>query len=107
MLFSIRYPMYMNKVAAALLIAGFCRAENPAAMAAHNWRIAHEQAILAEFTELLAIPNLASDMPNIRRNAAAITAMLDKRGVKTRLLETEGAPPVVYGEIAAPTATRT
>src|SRR3984893_9091598 len=97
----------MNRLAVSVLLLGLCHAENPAASAAHGWRVAHEQAILTEFTDLLAIPNIASDMPNIRRNAAAITQMLEKRGVKTRLLETESAPPVVYGEIATPNATRT
>jgi len=80
---------------------------NPAAAAAHQWRAAHEQAILAEFTGLLAIPNLASDGPNIRRNAVAVSAILEKRGVKTRLLEVPGAPPVVFGEIDTPGASRT
>jgi acetylornithine deacetylase/succinyl-diaminopimelate desuccinylase-like protein len=80
---------------------------NPAAVAAHQWRVAHEQAILAEFMGLLAIPNLASDTPNIRRNAAAVSAILEKRGVKTRLLEVPGAPPVVFGEIDSPAAART
>jgi acetylornithine deacetylase/succinyl-diaminopimelate desuccinylase-like protein len=80
---------------------------NPAAAAAHQWRAAHEQAILAEFTGLLAIPNVASDGPNIRRNAAAVSAILEKRGVKTRLLEVPGAPPVVFGEIDTPGASRT
>ena len=47
----------------------------------HAWRVAHERAVLAEFAELLAIPNLASDAPNIARNAAAIRAMFDKRGL--------------------------
>jgi acetylornithine deacetylase/succinyl-diaminopimelate desuccinylase-like protein len=80
---------------------------NPAAVAAHQLRVAHEQAILAEFMGLLAIPNLASDTPNIRRNAAAVSAILEKRGVKTRLLEVPGAPPVVFGEIDSPAAART
>jgi acetylornithine deacetylase/succinyl-diaminopimelate desuccinylase-like protein len=80
---------------------------NPAAAAAHQWRAAHEQAILAEFMDLLAIPNLASDQPNIRRNATAVSAMLEKRGVKTRLLEVPGAPPVVFGAIESPGAART
>jgi len=57
--------------------------------------------------DLLAIPNLASDQPNIRRNAAAVSAILEKRGVKTRLLEVPGAPPVVFGEIDSPNAART
>ena len=81
--------------------------DNPAARAARNWREAHERAIVNEFIELLSIPNLASDSSNIERNAAAITGLLEKRGVKTRLLRTQGAPPAIYGEIVTPGATRT
>jgi len=80
---------------------------NPAAAAAHQWRTAHERAILAGFMDLLAIPNLANDEPDIRRNAAAVSAIIEKRGVKTRLLEMPGAPPVVFGEIHTPGAGRT
>ncbi|HXA49887.1 MAG TPA: hypothetical protein VNV86_06280, partial [Candidatus Acidoferrum sp.] len=80
---------------------------SPAAQAARGWRTSHEQAILAEFMTLLAKPNLARDTENIRKNAAAVSAMLEKRGVKTRLLEVPDAPPVVFGEIAAPNAQRT
>jgi acetylornithine deacetylase/succinyl-diaminopimelate desuccinylase-like protein len=81
--------------------------QNPAAAAARAWREAHERAIVAEFQELLAIPNLASESNDVRSNAAAVSAMLQRRGVKTRLLEVTGAPPVVYGELTAPGATRT
>jgi len=92
----------------ALALAALAQAQpNPAAAAAHQWRAAHEQAILAEFMDLLAIPNLASDQPNIRRNAAAVSAMLEKRGVKTQLLEVPGAPPVVFGAIESRGAART
>ncbi len=80
---------------------------NPAAAAADRWRTAHEQAILDEFMGLLAITNLASDTPDIRRNAAAVSALLEKRGVKTRLLEVPDAPPVVFGEIPSPGVART
>lgn len=55
---------------------------------------------LAEFADFLAIPNLASDIPNIARNAAAIQAMFEKRGVKTRLLTFDGAPPIVIGDLS-------
>ncbi len=96
---------------AALLSLAFAAVayaqQNPASIAARQFRTAHEQAILAEFTALLAIPNLASDAPNIRRNAAAVTAILEKRGVQARLLEVPDAPPVVFGEIATAGATRT
>jgi len=73
-----------------------------------GYRQSHEAEILGEFRDLLAIPNLASDSANIRRNAAAITAMLQRRGATTRLLESPaGGPPVVYGELKSPGATRT
>ncbi len=66
-----------------------------------------QHAVIAEFVDLLAIPNLASDTPNIARNAAAIRAMFEKRGVSTRLLTLEGAPPIVIGDLRVPGATRT
>ena len=75
--------------------------------AARAYRTANEAAILREFTTLLALPNVASDLPNIRRNADALMAMLRRRGADAQLLEVEGAPPSVYGELRAPGATRT
>jgi acetylornithine deacetylase/succinyl-diaminopimelate desuccinylase-like protein len=71
------------------------------------WRAARETAIVGELTELLAIPNLASDAINIRRNAELIVRMLEKRGASARLLELPGSPPAVYGELRTPGATRT
>lgn len=67
----------------------------------------HQPEILREFTELLAIPNVASDRSNLRRNADAIQKMMGLRGIPSRLLETPGAPPVVFGEIVTPGAKRT
>ena len=77
------------------------------AQAARAWRQAHERAIVGEFFDLLAIPNLASDAPNARRNADAIVNILKKRGVQAKLLEVPGTPPAVYGEIRTPNARRT
>ena len=79
----------------------------PAVKAAHEYRQKHEREILAEFMDLLALPNVASDLPNIRRNAAAVQQMFERRGVKTQLLEIPNVPPVVFGEIKVPNATRT
>jgi acetylornithine deacetylase/succinyl-diaminopimelate desuccinylase-like protein len=72
-----------------------------------EWVQKNQQPLLREFTELLAIPNIAFDTPNIRKNAAAIQAMFENRGVRTRLLEAPGSPPAVYGELTAPGATKT
>jgi acetylornithine deacetylase/succinyl-diaminopimelate desuccinylase-like protein len=74
---------------------------------AQTWRKAHETQILKEFTDLLAIPNVASDKNNIRRNADALVAMLEKRHVEAKLLFAPDANPVVYGEIKTPGAKRT
>src|SRR6185503_10982998 len=73
-----------------------------------DYRRAHEREILSEFTQLLSIPNVASDATNIRRNAQLILEMMKRRGLNPRLLETKAGetPPAVYGEWKAPGATR-
>ncbi len=71
------------------------------------WREAREPQIVREFADLLAIPNVASDTANIRRNARHIVALLERRGVAARLLDNGAWPPAVYGELKAPGATRT
>lgn len=65
--------------------------------------------ILSEYTELLAIPNVATNVADIRRNADHIMAMMAKRGLSPRLLEGEGpdVPPAIYGEWLVPGAART
>jgi acetylornithine deacetylase/succinyl-diaminopimelate desuccinylase-like protein len=72
-----------------------------------TWRSTHERQILTEFAELLSIPNLASDMPNIQRNAEAIRAMCEKRGLAVKLLTLEDAPSIVVADLAVPNAKRT
>src|SRR5438128_10465171 len=69
-----------------------------------DYRRAHERQILLEFTRLLAIPNVASDRDNIRRNAEFILEMMQRRGLNPRLLETatKETPPAVYGEWKTP-----
>lgn len=72
-----------------------------------DYRRAHERQILAEFTRLLEIPNVASDSRNIRQNAGFIREMMQRRGLNPRLLETASkeTPPAVYGEWKTPGAT--
>ena len=80
---------------------------NPASRAARSWRQQHERAIVDEFVGLLAIPNIASDRDNILRNAQAIAAMMERRGIPARLVSVPGGNPLVFGEIRTPGATRT
>ena len=74
-----------------------------------DWVDRNKSAILSEYVQLLAIPNVASDLPNIRLNAEHITAMMAKRGLSPRLLEGDSAsvPPAIYGEWRVPGAKRT
>src|ERR1041385_7366564 len=94
-------------VLSLLVLVASLRA-NPATVAnqARAWRIVHEKQILGEFADLLAIPNLATDTPNIQRNAEAIKALCEKRGLNASLVTMEGAPPVVVADLVSPNAKR-
>ena len=72
-----------------------------------GYRLAHEKPILQDFFDLLALPNDSRNADDIRRNATHIAAMLEQRGIRSRLLEIDGSPPVVYGELMAPGAQHT
>src|SRR5579884_708736 len=90
------------------LLSGFSSAQTGLApAAARQWRQAHQADILKEFTDLLSIPDVASDSINIQRNAETLIAMLKKRGVETQLLTASGVNPVVFGEIKTPGAKHT
>lgn len=70
-------------------------------------RRANEHRIIGELVELLSIPNVAADTPNIQRNAAKLAEMLERRGFRARLLPIPDRGPVVFGELETPGATRT
>ena len=74
-----------------------------------DYRRANEHRILQEYLALLSIPNVASDVQNIRKNAAFIMEMMKQRGLDPRLLEaaTPNTPPAVYAEWKTPGAERT
>ena len=72
-----------------------------------TWRQANETRVMDELRALLAIPNFASDTPNIQRNAAKLVEMLQARGFATQLLPIEGRGPVVFGKLAVPSASHT
>src|SRR5215469_11509257 len=45
--------------------------------AVHSYVIQNQPMILHEFEQLLAIPNIASDTPNIEKNAALLLQMVE------------------------------
>ncbi len=103
---SIRTRLTVGALASAL--APVLAAAQPSpSQAARAWHERNQSAIIAELRDLVAIPNVASDSANIRRNAVHLVAMLERRGVRARLLEVAGSPPAVFGELRVPGATRT
>ena len=72
------------------------------------YRGEHDTSIVRELRDFVAIPNVASDTANIRRNAEHLRAMMAARGIAAKILDSpEGGSPAVYGELSTPGATRT
>src|SRR5438309_11238996 len=67
----------------------------------------NEDRIIRELSEFLSIPNIASDTPNIQKNAAHLVEMMEARGIETHLLPISGRGPVVFGKLITPEAKRT
>jgi acetylornithine deacetylase/succinyl-diaminopimelate desuccinylase-like protein len=70
------------------------------------WIATHQQAIVGELLDTLAIPNVADDKPDIMRNAEHLRDVLARRGFAAELLETTGNP-LVYGSLVVPGAKQT
>lgn len=81
-------------------------AQPPLQSQVRAWIDAHQQAIVGELVDTLAIPNVADDAGNIRRNAEHLRDVLAKRGFTAELLQTTGNP-LVFGSLTVPGATRT
>ena len=107
----------MRNILVALLIAflpypAFAQKSTPPSPAqlaqeVREYRMDNEDRIIRELSEFLSIPNIASDTPNIQKNAAHLVEMLEARGIETHLLPISGRGPVVFGKLIAPEAKRT
>jgi acetylornithine deacetylase/succinyl-diaminopimelate desuccinylase-like protein len=73
-------------------------AAQPSAVA--DWRAGHERAIVDELTTLVAIPNVAGNDADMRRNADHLAGLFKRRGFS---VETVGGPgsPVVFATLDA------
>ena len=90
------------------MLAGALVAAQPADLRTRvaTYVAANQEQIVGELLELLAIPNVAADRPNIRRNAEHLRALLTRHGVNAEILETTGNP-LVFGALDVPGAART
>jgi acetylornithine deacetylase/succinyl-diaminopimelate desuccinylase-like protein len=98
-----RLPLVLG----ALALTAALRAQSPSLRPAIDaWVDAHQAGIVGELVDLVAIPNIASDGPNIARNVEALRGLLARHGFAVETLPTSGNP-LVYGELAVPRATST
>lgn len=74
--------------------------------AINEYRAGKEARIIEDFVRLLSLPNVASNLPDMERNAKHIRGLLEPRGFSTLRLSAGGAP-YVYAELTNPGATET
>jgi acetylornithine deacetylase/succinyl-diaminopimelate desuccinylase-like protein len=75
-----------------------------------DYGIQHAGVRLNEFMEFLSIPNIAADTQNMKKNASFIINMMKQRGIgniQELVAKSSGVPPVIYGEVLVPGATKT
>ena len=96
----------MRLVAALLLSSALSLQAGDLRRTVSEYVSRHEKQIVGELLELLAIPNVAADRPNIRRNADHLKGLLARHGLNAEILETTGNP-LVYGALDVPGAART
>ncbi len=75
-----------------------------------SYKLANESSIYNDFISFLKIPNVATDMANIRKNADFLLQLMNVKGIDhVQLLEADekNVPPVVYGEVNVRDATKT
>ena len=91
----------------ALLPASVAAGEAESLEKVRAYREAHAAEIVGELVEWLSLPNVATNVEDIQRNAEKLKAMMERRGIRTEILPTQGGRPVVYGELRVPDTTST
>ena len=103
-------PQLTRSLLVAVMLGVACSpatyAQSDAILAVREYVDAHQHQIVDELVAWLSLPNVAVDLPAMQRNAEALVAMMERRGIEARILETGGAP-YVYGELEVPGAVRT
>ncbi len=94
----------------SLLISQAVSAQSPGVLNIRKFIHLNAGKMISEYSEFLALPNVAASPLDLKRNAAFIMEMMTKRGIRNvQLLEasTLGVAPAVYGEVIVPDATQT
>jgi len=93
----------------ALLFFHIVQSQSPEILKIREYRIREEQNIFNDLWKLLSIPNTATDTAGLRENASLLMQTMKQGGISNvQLLQPDvPSPPVVYGEVMTPGATRT
>ena len=92
-------------MAAALMAPALANAAP--ADAARAYVAAHRKDIVEEYLKLVSVPDLHGDVPNLKRNADLLLAMMKQRGLDAELWDTSGGVPVLFGQKLVPGAKHT
>ena len=72
-----------------------------------KWTAEHQREIVNEFSALLAIPNVARNDADMRRNAELLKSMFEKRGFTVELQQVTSGAPVVLASLDTPSSAGT
>jgi acetylornithine deacetylase/succinyl-diaminopimelate desuccinylase-like protein len=95
----------MNNLSKAVAIAALATTSAIAApsnevIRVREWRAKNERQIVAELIQLVSLPNIASNKPDIIKNADALTTLFEKRGFSVKRIDTPGSPILVAERVA-------
>ena len=97
--------------ASCALLSQSVAAQSTPPQAARDYTAPRHADLTQQFSDFLAIPNVAADPAGLHRNADFLVAQLKQRGAEAKLLTAPGlpatTPPVVWGEIKTHGAKRT
>ena len=102
--------MIFRKTATLLSLSAFLAGPAHPATPADTTRTyvaTHRKAIVQEYLKLVGTPDLHGDVPNLKRNADLLLAMMKQRGLDAELWNTSDGVPVVFGQKLVPGAKRT
>ncbi len=104
-----KYPNCFLAMLSALLITTATTFAQPPMQKITQFCKTNQNAIIDEYIQFVAIPNVSSDTANMPLNASFIIKMMKQRGIEGSLLhgKTAGVNPAVFGEIKVPGATKT
>ena len=99
--------MHLNRILTTLLVtAGYAASTQAQTAGVRQYVHEHQSEIMREFMVLVSLPNVRTDIPNIKRNAEQLRQMLDRRGMQPEIWDSPSTP-MVFGERSVPGATKT